>query len=61
MGKFMEHIKEGFKSVWGMLGVNTATLATVQLADIEIVLKIILLLITIISTILITVHKLKKK
>jgi len=57
----MEHIKEGFKSVWGMLGVNTATLATVQLADIEIVLKIILLLITIISTILITVHKLKKK
>lgn len=58
----MEHqIKETFGSVWAILGMNTSVLATVQLADIEMILKIALLIITICSTIIITIHKLKKR
>jgi membrane protein DedA with SNARE-associated domain len=55
------HIKETFGTVWAMLGFNTGVLATVQLTDIEVVLKIVLLLVTIVSTIIITYKKLKKE
>jgi len=54
-------IKETFGAVWAMLGFNTGVLATVQLTDIEIVLKIVLLIVTITSTIIITIKKLKKE